>query len=434
MNEKKSRILSRITCPHCWHKARPHEIKWVAAHPNLRDDPKIPDGQRRFLPTHFELSGQAVDSLGEECSEIACPRCHLIIPRDLVELPPTFFSILGSPSSGKSYFLSSSLWSLRTTLSRQFAISFEDSDPVANQKLHEYEETLFVNSRDDRLVALPKTELDGDLYEQVEIEHGRTMLLPRAFVFRMRLTPDHPRISKLEKNGRAICLYDNAGEHFLPGAQTANAPGTRHLAISKALLFIFDPTQHPQFRKACRGRTADPQVGKDLVSFRQDHILAEATRRIRGELGLGQDERDRRPLIVVLSKYDAWASLAGNVTLKRDWIIRELRHGFHALNVQQLKTISDRFRDLMLKLAPEIVSTSEAFSEDVIYIPVSALGCSPRELPGAEPVGDPPRLPLGVLPGEISPIWSEVPLLYAIQKTMPGMIGTTLPVELAKQR
>lgn len=422
---KKSRVLSRITCPHCWHKSRPHEIKWVSAHPELRDDPKVPDGQRRFIPTHFELSGQAVDAMGEQCSDVACPRCHLVIPRDLIELPPAFFSILGSPSSGKSYFLSSSLWSLRTTLTRQFAISLEDSDPVANEKLNEYEETLFVNNRDDRLVALPKTELDGDLYEQVEIEHGRTMLLPRPFVFRMRMMPRHPKVDRMEKNGRAICLYDNAGEHFLPGAQTANAPGTRHLAISKALMFVFDPTQHPQFRKAIRGKTADPQVSKDLVRFRQDQILAEATRRIRSEMGLSQDERDKRPLIVVLSKYDAWSSLAGGKSLNRDWIFDEISDELCLLNVPKLKVISSKFRAMLQQLAPEVVSTSEAFSEDVIYIPVSALGCSPREVPGADPVGDPPRLPLGVMPGEISPIWSEVPLLYAMHKTMPGMIGRT---------
>ncbi|MEZ6121929.1 MAG: hypothetical protein R3C49_01995 [Planctomycetaceae bacterium] len=401
----------------------------MAAHPGLRDDPKIPEGQRRFLPTHFTLSGQAIDAQGEECSDIACPRCHLVIPRDLVELPPGFFSILGSPSSGKSYFLSSSLWTLRTTLSRQFAISFEDSDPVANEKLHEYEETLFVNAREDRLVALPKTELDGDLYEQVEIEHGRTMLLPRPFVFRMRLMPQHPKFDRIDKNGRAICLYDNAGEHFLPGAQTANAPGTRHLAISKALMFVFDPTQHPQFRKACRGKTADPQVSQDLVSFRQDHILAEATRRIRSELGLGQEERDKRPLIVVLSKYDAWKALAGGAALRRDWIFSELRAGVHLLNLRGLQAVSVKFRELLMKLAPEIVSTSEAFSEDVIYIPVSALGCSPRELPDAEPIGNPPRRALGVLPQEIAPIWADVPLLYAIHRTLPGLIGTSLSID-----
>jgi len=424
---RKSQILSRITCPHCWHKSRPHEIKWVSAHPDLRDDPKIPDGQRRFVPTHFGLSGQAIDSLDEECTEIACPRCHLIVPRDLVELPPTFFSILGSPSSGKSYFLSSSLWSLRTTLSDQFSISFEDSDPVANAKLHDYEETLFLNARDDRLVSLPKTELDGDLYEQVEIEHGRTMLLPRPFVFRMRLTPQHPKFGRVDKIGRAICLYDNAGEHFLPGAQTANAPGTRHLAISKALLFLFDPTQHPNFRKASRGKTRDPQVVNDLVSYRQDQILAEATRRIRGELGLAQAERDKRPLIVVLSKYDAWSFLVSDEELQRRFVVKELRNGFCALNVEHLKMISARCREVLQELSPEIVSTSEAFSEDVLYMPVSALGCSPQEMPDAEAVGDPPRRPLGVLPSEIAPIWADVPLLYAIHRTIPSMIGYSLP-------
>ena len=361
--------------------------------------------------------------MGEECSDVACPRCHLVIPRDLIELPSTFFSILGSPSSGKSYFLSSSLWTLRTTLSRQFRISFEDSDPIGNEKLHEYEETLFVNARDDRLVALPKTELDGDLYEQVEIEHGRTMLLPRPFVFRMRLNPDHPKAATIRKNGHAICLYDNAGEHFLPGAATANAPGTRHLAVARALLFIFDPTQHPQFRKACRGQTSDPQVDKDLVNYRQEHILAEATRRIRVELGLSQDERDTRPLIVVLSKYDSWASLAGGMRLKREWVISQTRPGLHTLDTDRLRQISDKFRELLEELAPEIVSTCEAFSEDVTYIPVSALGCSPSEMPNAAPVGDPPRRPLGVYPRDISPMLTEVPLLYAMHKTIPGMIG-----------
>lgn len=417
-----STLLSAITCPHCWTRSKPQQLKWVSAHPDLRDDAKIPEGQRRFLPTHFEISGQAIDSMGEECSEIACPKCHLTIPRDLVELPPRFFSILGSPSSGKSYFLSAALWKLRTTLTSNFNISFEDSDPVANEKLHEYEETLFVNSRDDRLVALPKTELDGDLYEQVEIEPGRTMLLPRAFVFRMRLMPEHLKYGRLQKNGRTLCLYDNAGEHFLPGAHSANSPGTRHLSVSKALMFIFDPTQHPRFRKFCQGKTDDPQLTSEHGTYRQDHILAEATKRIRSEMGLAQDQRDKRPLIVVLSKYDAWAPVCGGKALQRDWAVRTLPSGHNVVNVPELKTVSNLFRNILLKVAPEIVTTSEAFAEDVIYIPVSALGCSPQTVPGAQPFGDPPRLPLGVYPRDIRPMWADVPLLYAIHRTMPEMI------------
>lgn len=418
-------ILSQISCPHCWHKSKPFEIKWISAHPSLRDDPKVPDGQRRFLPTRFHVSGQAIDSMGERCSEIACPRCHLVIPRDIVELPVTFFSILGSPSSGKSYFLASSIWRLRTVLSQRFAVSFEDSDPVANHKLHEYEETLFLNSKRGSLVALPKTELDGDLYEQVEIERGRIMLLPRPFVFRMRMLPKHPKVHSGARVGRTMCLYDNAGEHFLPGAQSANAPGTRHLAVSKALMFVFDPTQHPKIREVCAGKTLDPQVREDLVSFRQDHILSEATRRIRSELGLRQDQRDKRPLIVVLTKYDAWSSLVGSRALQEDWVLQETESGVCQLNVRMLKSLSERFRGLLMRTVPEIVATAEAFSEDVTYLPVSALGCSPEEIPGLEPVGNPPRAALGIRPEAINPAWSEIPLLYAIHRTIPGLISAT---------
>ena len=100
----------------------------------------MPEGHRRFLPTQCDISGQAIDVKGETCLELACPRCHLSLPRDVWELPLAFFSIWGSPSSGKSYFLSASLWQLRTILGQKFGISFEDADPIANHKLHEYED------------------------------------------------------------------------------------------------------------------------------------------------------------------------------------------------------------------------------------------------------------------------------------------------------
>ncbi len=415
-------LLAKITCPHCWSIFPPHEIKWVSAHPSLRDDSKVPEGGRRFLPTRFSVSGQAIDSKGELCSELACPRCHLTLPRDVIELPLAIFSIIGAPSSGKSYYLSSSLWQLRSSLSTRFAISFEDADPVANQKLHQYEETLFLNAGHDKLVALPKTELDGDLYEQIEIESGRVVQLPKPFIFRMSLLPNHPKEPEIRKNGRCICLYDNAGEHFLPGAQTANSPGTRHMLVSKALMFVFDPTQHSQIRKLCLGKTEDPQIKSGASSVRQDIILSEATRRIRAESGLTPGQRDHRPLIVILTKYDAWGPAVRGPALHADTIMRELPSGICQFNTRQLKSVSAVFRNLLLKLAPEIVSTAEAFSEDVTYVPVSALGCSPEEIPGSGAGGETSRLSLGIRPRDIQPIWAEVPLLYAIHRSIPGFL------------
>lgn len=379
------------------------------------------------MPTHFSIAGQAIDSLDESCTELACPRCHLVIPRDLVELPPAFFSILGSPSSGKSYFLASSTWSLRKSLFNKLAIGFKDSDSGANAKLNEYEEILFQNDDEDQLVALPKTEMDGELYQQVEIEHGRTMLLPQPFMFRARLKPTHPNVDRVRRNGRAICLYDNAGEHFLPGAQTANAPGTRHLIVSRAILFVFDPTQHQAFRKACRGRTNDPQVTGNLVSYPQSKILVEAAGRIRAETGPRQNQLETRPLIVVLSKFDAWSSLLNVDSVTKDSAIKKLSNGYHALDAKLIQSVSDACRELLLEHAGEIVDAAEEFAENVTYIPVSALGCSPVEMANEEPVGDPPRRPLGVYPSRISPVWSDVPLLYAIHKTLPAMVGYASP-------
>ncbi|MBL8819032.1 MAG: hypothetical protein JNL58_23590 [Planctomyces sp.] len=417
-------LLAKVTCPHCWHTFPPHETKWVSAHPSLRDDPKVPEGGRRFLPTRFSVSGQAIDSKGELCTDLACPHCHLTLPRDVIELPLAIFSILGAPSSGKSYYLASSLWQLRTTLATRFGISFEDSDPVANQKLHQYEETLFLSAGHDKLVALPKTELDGDLYEQIEIEPGRVVQLPRPFIFRMSLLPDHPKAEMIRKNGRSICMYDNAGEHFLPGAQTANSPGTRHMLVSKALLFVFDPTQHTQIRKLCFGKTDDPQVTSEVSSYRQDLVLSEATRRIRAETGLQSGQRDHRPLIVILTKYDVWRAAVKGPSLNADTILQKIETGLCEFNVSQLKSISAMFRSVLTKVAPEIVSTAEAFSEDVTYIPVSALGCSPESIPGTAAEGG-SRMSLGIRPKDIQPIWSEVPLLYAMHRSIPGFLPVT---------
>lgn len=61
---------------------------------------------------------------------------------------------------------------------------------------------------------------------------------------------------------------------------------------------------------------------------------------------------------------------------------QETASGVCQLNVRMIKSLSDKFRGLLMKIVPEIVATAEAFSEDVTYIPVSALGCSPEEIPG----------------------------------------------------
>ena len=236
------------------------------------------------------------------------------VPRALLEMKPLFVSILGAPSSGKSYFLTAMSWALRNTLLQRFGLSFLDADATANQTLTSYEDTLFQNPQEDQLVVLPKTEPQGELYEPVTID-GREIWYPKPFVFSLQPVEPHPGYNNRTRYSRVLCLYDNAGENFLPGQESPRSPGTQHLALSESLLFVFDPTQHIQFRKACQQVTKDPQVWLQDWTHRQDLVLQEAANRIRNCSGLAQHEKYPKPLIVAVNKFD----VCGNSPRQVDW-------------------------------------------------------------------------------------------------------------------
>ena len=109
------RLLRKVTCPHCWHTFPPDATLWITAHPELRGDSLLGDDvQQRFLPSRFNEDCRAIDVKGVVCRELACPRCHLSLPRALLEMESLFLSILGAPFSGKSYFLTAMTWRLRS--------------------------------------------------------------------------------------------------------------------------------------------------------------------------------------------------------------------------------------------------------------------------------------------------------------------------------
>ena len=211
-------------------------------------------------------------------------------------------------------------------------------------------------------------------------------------------------------HSRALCLYDNAGEHFLPDAEAELSPATSHLALSKALLFVFDPIQHPKFRRETRGFSDDPQLGKDFMTYRQDEVLQEAAKRIRRKANLAETDKFEKPLIVVVNKYDVWRHLTPKLDLEKINPFVKTNGGV-VINASLIRKVSDHVEQLLKKLAPEIVSTCKAFCKDITYIPVSPIGNSPERNMrcGANF--------LGVRPRNISPIWAEVPLLYAMARS-----------------
>ena len=409
-------LVKRVTCPHCWHEFRPEHILWVAQHEDLMGDSVLKEEPLRFLPTRFTLEGQALDAHGMTCHHLACPSCHLILPRVLLENEVTFISIIGSAGSGKSNYLAAMTWELRQRLARDFAIIFSDGDKEANWILNRYEETLFLPDDPERPVVLDKTRTQGDLYRSVTIA-GQETQLPKPFLFSLHPAANHPRASKRARFGRIVCLYDNAGEHYNVGQDTALSPVTRHLSRSKVLMFLLDPTQDPRFRAKCKTISLDPQVVEPMQTVRQETILSEAAIRFRRHASLSAYQKCDRPLIVLVAKSDIWGGLITDEDLVHEPILHDAakQSRLAVLDLDRIERVSDKIRALLLSVTPEVVSTAEDFAEEVVYVPVSALGHSPEKYPDTKG--------LLIKPKDVHPHWVTIPLLYSYARWSTGLIA-----------
>jgi len=410
---KPSSLVKEVICPNCWDRFAPERVWYVSSHPDLYGDLLLGENApRRFLPTRFQPDGRAIDPKGSPTHRLACPKCHLPIPRVLLERPTLFASIFGSPKSGKSYLLAAMTHTLRKTLPQSFAMDFSDADPESNAILHGYEDTLFNSGDPNAMVQIAKTEEVGDWYQRVTT--GTTEIFyPKPFFFQMSPVAGHPKADVPATVARTLCLYDNAGESFQPGADQPNNPVTQHMARASCLLFVFDPTQEPDFRKACSATSTDPQM-KAAVTSRQDVLLAEAARRVKTYRNLSMTAVHDRPLVVLVTKYDAWQNLLGGARLDNPWR-QHSNSRFSVLQIDAIQNASATIRKLLQKLVPQIVSTAESFVDPsrVVYLPVSATGGPPR----ADEHGN-----LRHRVSELNPMWTEVPLLYVISQFFPGLI------------
>ncbi|NBX25436.1 MAG: hypothetical protein EBQ99_05225 [Planctomycetes bacterium] len=381
-------LVGRLHCPSCWHALRPADALFIAEDPRLLGDPVAgADEALRFLPSRFDLTGAALDPEGARCTRLACPRCRREIPRSMLELPATIVSVVGAPGAGKSHLLASAIWSMRRDADR-LGLQVIDAEPRLHARLHAWENRLFGSAEGPR--RLEKTETSGGQgYASVRIE-GRTEVVPAPFVFTLRRAAETTPATSL-------VLYDNAGEHFLPGADDALRPVTRHLGRSEAIVFVLDPTQDPGFRAAVGlPPSTQPPV-------RQDLVLSEMAARIRHHRGRRTDERLDVPLVIAMAKADLWAATA-HVSMLSDPFavggdpVAALRPGHQACLA------------LARRGSPEFVAAFESAFERVLLVPCSGLGRDAA----------PPE-------GPVTPRWAAVPFVAACEFGEGGRLGSFKP-------
>jgi hypothetical protein len=393
ITEREPRLL---TCPVCWLKFDLGEIMHLATHDSLRGDPVLgEDAPQRFLATRFNDRGQALDALGLPCTEIACPHCRRALPPGFTEMPHHIFSIVGDQSAGKSYYLSVLMKMLPISLYDNFSVVFQDADPAGNALLNEMKHTLF-GAQTPEGARLAKTQLEGGMYVRLP-RYGRLVALPKPFVY--------SAASSLDPSHRcALIFYDNAGEHFQPGRDSAESPGAQHVASSAGIVFLFDPFNSPDFRREISDRE-DPQLEKPAFD-QQGVILSEMKVRIAKLLNLELMQHIDTPMAVLIGKCDAWIHLLGSGLLRAP-----VTGGL--LDLEALAFNSHQVRQLMKRICPQIVANAESISRRVLFFPVSSFGHAPVKLGPGDFVPDPRQL---------KPFEVEIPILWLLSCIEPGLV------------
>ncbi|HMD54543.1 MAG TPA: hypothetical protein VKJ65_08350, partial [Phycisphaerae bacterium] len=362
--------------------------------------------------------GNAIDSRGVICHRMACPRCHLFVAREVIESPLLFVSMIGGPASGKSNFLAAMTWQLRQILPQKFSLQWSDVDALTNHLVNSNEEQLFLTGDPDALTYIAKTEEQGDIYDVLNIG-GQSTALTRPFLFAIKPTASHRRAARSAEISRLLCLYDNAGESYLPGADTPSRPYTQHLGKAQLVLFLLDPTQDPRMRQKCQGVSTDPQIASSRRIYRQEILLQEAGMRIRRYAGLTPNVRYDRPFIVAVSKSDIWGKLIDE-DIQTDPYIPVKNSEQFAVDVARIEQVSEKIRRLLSSVTPEIVASVESISTNVLFIPISSLGRAPESHPTLPNV-------LAIRPRDIVPWWVTVPILYSLVKWTTGLVAVAPP-------
>jgi hypothetical protein len=374
-------------------------VRFIAESPTLVGDPIVGSEEPlRFLPTRFDRQGRAIDPGGAVCMRLACPVCHLELPPALLEVGQTVVSIVGAPSSGKSVLLAAATFTMRSGLVVP-GLDFADIDPSLNDLTIDLEGTLFKSVTPEVPTMIAKTETSGRLYRSYR--RGD-----------LRITAPKPQLFGIAREGErsVLALYDNAGEHFLPGAVPPFEQATRHLGVSSAIVLVIDPTQDPRVYGPLGGREHVAALGGGSgAPGRADLVLLELVNRIRRQRGLSACEPLPLRVVVALSKHDLWSPLAPEI----DDVLHSASttHPTRAPDGATLLRVHRAGVAFLERHLPEVLGAVRSVEPGFKVVPSSGLGRAPQF--------DVASGAMSIVPSHVRPTWAAVPFVVALSEAMP---------------
>lgn len=397
--DRRRQLQATVTCPHCWTSFPSADVRFIAESPTLMGDAVLgSDDALRFLPSRFDRRARAIDPSGAQCTRMACPTCHLEVPAALLEVGQTVVSVVGAPGSGKSVMLAAATFTLR---SGQVVpgLDFVDIDPALNDLSIGLESTLFRSTTPNEPAMIEKTESAGRLYRTYR--RGD-----------QRFSAPKPQLFGINRGGTrsVLALYDNAGEHFLPGAIAPFEQATRHLGVSSALVLVLDPTQDPRVHGPLGGRAHVASLGGSSESDgRSDLVLLEMVNRVRRQRGLSTVEPLPMRVVIALSKHDLWAPLAPEL---EDAVRAQASDSpMLAPRGDALAKIHRGCVQFLERHLPEVVGAVRSVEPGFKVAPFSGLGRAPSRVEGSGA--------MGIRPEHVRPTWAAVPFVIAASEALP---------------
>jgi hypothetical protein len=281
-------------------------------------------------------------------------------------------------------------------------LDFLDADPTLNDLTLELESSLFRSSTPDRPTMIAKTDLSGRLYRSFHLGDSQ-WIAPK------------PQLFVIARNGvrQLLCLYDNAGEHFLPGRESAHEPVTRHLAASRALVFVVDPTQDQRVIDRLGGRDAvRAQGGAGSAEQRQDLVLIEAANRVRRLRAMSAFDPLPFRIVLALAKADIWGHLT-DPEVRADFAGVSAKTSVTVPTMGVLDGVHKATEGFLAACMPELLATTRALDPKFRIVPFSGLGKAPARSESDSG--------LTIRPRDVRPVWPAAPIVVALSEANPRM-------------
>lgn len=218
-----------MVCPYCLRELRSWKLEMICTKCNQSVDRTFVD---RLLHTSLKCKKPGCDG----SVEVKCHHCNKILPSDFCDYEKyLLFSIIGTPSSGKTSFLTAMLHELRNTPDIPWVLS--SMDKRTGDVLKSNEEIMWNDRRSVEATSR------GSVYPQF---------------WRIR---DKSRKTRTSIPAYSMTIFDGAGEdyeEFVPAIR-------RYISGSKELVILIDPLSLPVVRKS---------VSKDILSWSRSQLAS----------------------------------------------------------------------------------------------------------------------------------------------------------------